>query len=189
MKQPEKLILASQSPRRREILKEARINFSIQTKATEEIYPSWLPIPEIPEYLARLKAEPFKSEIQNEVVITADTVVILEKQVIGKPISYDNAFTLLRALSGKKHEVITGVCIFSRKKEVLFSDLTEVYFKKLEDSEIHFYLENYKPFDKAGSYGIQDWMGCIGVTKIVGSFYNVMGLPIHKVIYELEKFV
>lgn len=188
MKINTKLILASGSPRRQQILKEAGIIFFIKTKPTPEDYPANLTPEEIPEFLARKKAFPFLGEISEEIVISADTVVILDGEVIGKPADFDDAFQMLKKLSGKKHRVTTGVCIASKEKQISFSDHTDVYFKVLSDDDINYYLNNYKPYDKAGAYGIQEWIGYIGIEKINGSFYNVMGLPVHLVIDHLKEF-
>jgi septum formation protein len=184
-----KLILASGSPRRKQILEEAGISFVVDFKNTPEAYPSDIPADEVAAYLARLKAEAFRSEINNdEVLITADTIVLDDHRILGKPADAKEAFDMLRSLSGKKHRVITGVCIFSLKKEVVFSDITEVYFSDLDDNQIDYYIKNFKPFDKAGAYGIQEWIGLIGIEKISGSYFNVVGLPIHRLYQELKKF-
>jgi septum formation protein len=181
-----KLILASNSPRRKQILEEAGIRFTVRVKDTPEIYPGSLNSREVPSYLARLKAKAF-SELHEETIITADTIVLLDEVILGKPSDYHEAFSMLKSLSGKKHEVITGVCLLNKNTEILFSDTTDVYFKNLSDAEINFYLEQYKPFDKAGSYGIQEWLGMVGIEKISGSYFNVMGLPIHKLHAELRR--
>jgi len=183
-----KLILASGSPRRKQILEEAGISFVVHNKNTPEEYPTHLPPEDVPVYLARLKAEAFRSEITDEIVITADTIVLNDHTILGKPVDAKEAFNMLRSLSGKKHRVITGVCLFSLKKEVVFSDTTEVYFSHLEDKQIQYYIDNYKPFDKAGGYGIQEWIGLVGIEKITGSYFNVVGLPIHKLYQELKNF-
>lgn len=186
--QPDKLILASGSPRRQFILKEAGINFLIRTKDTPEDYPEYLPPHEVPVYLARKKAKPFFPELSDETVLTADTVVILNDDIIGKPANEQEAFQMLRQLSGNKHTVVTGVCLINREKEKTFAEQSDVYFKELSDEEIWHYVTNYKPLDKAGAYGVQDWIGMVAITRIDGSFYNVMGLPIHRVLPELQKF-
>lgn len=186
--QPEKLILASGSPRRQFILKEAGINFLIKTKNTPEDYPDDLDPQEVPVYLARKKAKPFLPEISDETVLTADTVVILNDDIIGKPANEQEAFQMLRQLSGNKHTVVTGVCLINREKEKTFAERSDVYFKELSDEEIWHYVKNYKPLDKAGAYGVQDWIGMVAITRIDGSFYNVMGLPIHRLLPELQEF-
>jgi len=186
-----KLILASNSPRRQSLMAEAGLEYELSVPAeNEEEFPEDLYSGDVPAYLAKRKAESFEGQIEkNEIVITADTLVILDERVLGKPGNYKEAFEMLSALSGCKHKVITGVCIKSRKKEVVFSDSTDVWFKKLSEKEIHYYIEEFKPYDKAGAYGIQEWIGYIGVERIEGSFFNVMGLPIHMVYSELEKFI
>jgi len=170
---------------------EAGLEYELSVPAeNEEEFPEDLYSGDVPAYLAKRKAESFEGQIEkNEIVITADTLVILDERVLGKPGNYKEAFEMLSALSGCKHKVITGVCIKSRKKEVVFSDSTDVWFKKLSEKEIHYYIEEFKPYDKAGAYGIQEWIGYIGVERIEGSFFNVMGLPIHMVYSELEKFI
>jgi septum formation protein len=183
-----KLILASGSPRRKQILEEAGISFDVKNKNTPEEYSPLLPAEDVPVFLARLKAEAFRSEIKDEIVITADTIVLKDHKILGKPADAKEAFSMLRSLSGIKHSVITGVCLFSLKKEVVFSDMTEVYFSHLEDKQIQYYIDNFKPFDKAGGYGIQEWIGMVGIEKISGSYFNVVGLPIHKLYKELKNF-
>jgi septum formation protein len=185
---PSKLILASGSPRRQQLLKDAGVNFTIKVKDTKEIYPSTIPPEEVPVFLAQLKAHAFKEEVTDEIILTADTVVIIHGQILGKPADEEEAIHMLRTLSGNIHEVVTGVCIFSKSKERIFKDVSEVYFKKLSEEDIFTYVRKYKPFDKAGAYGIQEWIGLIGIEKINGSYFNVMGLPVHKVIEELRKF-
>ena len=182
------LILASNSPRRKQLMHDMGLEFIVRTKNTDESFPDDMPFYEVPVYLAEKKAQAFKDEIKNEILIAADTVVIIENNILNKPADHKEAFEMLKMLSGNKHEVITGVCLLSSDKKVLFSDLTEVYFKQLSDEEINFYIEKFKPFDKAGSYGAQEWMGMIGVEKIIGSYFNVMGLPVQKVYEELVKF-
>jgi septum formation protein len=182
------LILASNSPRRQQLLKEAGINFLIQTKDTAENYPEDIPLQDVPLFLAKLKADPFRKEITHETVLTADTIVLIENKILGKPANEQEAEEMLTLLSGKMHQVITGVCIFNKEKEIVFSDVTEVYFKELSSRDISYYVSTYQPMDKAGAYGIQEWIGLTGVEKINGSYFNVMGLPIHRVIDELKKF-
>lgn len=188
-KQPEKLILASGSPRRQQILQEAGISFSINTKDTPEDYPQDLPVEEIPSYLAWKKAKPFLTELSDETILTADTIVILAGEVIGKPENEKDACQMLKKLSGNCHTVITGVCIVNQNKKVIFSEKSKVYFRELSNEEIAHYVNTYKPLDKAGAYGVQDWIGMVAITRIEGSFYNIMGLPIHKVLKELEAFM
>lgn len=162
--------------------------FSVQTKNVPEDFPEDMPVAEVPVYLARKKAMAFKEEIQNELIIAADTVVIIEGKILNKPANQQEAAEMLSLLSGKMHEVITGVCLFSGNKTFTFSDRTEVYFKNLTEEEINFYVTYYRPFDKAGAYGAQEWMGMIAVEKIVGSYFNVMGLPVHLVYKYLQSW-
>jgi septum formation protein len=184
------IILASQSPRRRHLLHQAGIEFTAMSSGAEETYPEGLTPDEIALFLARKKADHFNTYLEDEknIVITADTLVILDGHIIGKPDDYDGAVEMLRRLSGRVHQVVTGVAIRSKQKSVAFTDWTEVSFKELTEAEIRFYLDNYKPYDKAGSYGIQEWIGYIGVTSVKGSFFNVMGFPIHRVYAELHNF-
>ena len=184
-----KIILASGSPRRQQFLKELELDFEIRLKEIEEIYPDHLKAEEITNFLAKLKASAFENELQdNEVLITSDTIVWLDNKALGKPIDASHAVRMLTEMSGKTHKVITSVCIKSTKKEVVFHDETLVTFTDLSLDEIEFYLKNYKPFDKAGSYGIQEWIGLIAIEKIEGSYANVVGLPTHKLYKELMNF-
>ncbi|QIA08897.1 Maf-like protein [Draconibacterium halophilum] len=184
-----KFILASKSPRRQELLKSLGIDFEVQTKDVDESYPNHLPPDKIPVYLAEKKAKAFTNGLNNnDLLITADTIVVLNDHVLEKPVDYDHAFQMLSALSGRIHEVITGVCLSSTKKSVVFSSLTNVQFKKLTNAEIDYYINTFKPYDKAGAYGIQEWIGSIGISHIEGSFYNVMGLPLQKLYEEFQKF-
>ena len=184
-----KIILASKSPRRRQLLEGLDIPFEVIIHEVDEIFPDGLPMEEIPVYLAKLKAEPFSEELSHDaLVITADTIVWIEGTVLGKPNDYEHAAAMLRQLSGRKHIVVTGVCLTSREKQVTFSASTDVYFKNLSDSEIDYYLQNYHPYDKAGSYGVQEWIGYIAITGIEGSYFNVMGLPVQRLHEELLKF-
>lgn len=176
------IILASGSPRRQDFLRDLGLNFEIRLKEVEETYPDHLQAEEIADYLAELKAGAFIDELEPEdILITGDTVVWFNGQILHKPKNPEEAFKMLKSLSGNSHQVISSACITSLKKQQVFHDLTQVYFKELTDEEIHFYIEQFQPFDKAGAYGIQEWIGQIGIEKIEGSFYNVMGLPIAKV--------
>ncbi|WP_456461020.1 Maf family nucleotide pyrophosphatase [Lutibacter sp.] len=182
------IILASSSPRRQELFKKLGIDFAIKTKEIEENYPSNLKEEEITNYLAILKANAFENEInENEFVITSDTIVWHKDSALEKPKNEKQAIEMLQKLSGTHHKVITSVCIKTTKVQKVFFDTTIVHFKHLTKDEIEFYIKNYKPFDKAGAYGIQEWIGFIGVTKIEGSYFNVMGLPVHKLYEELLK--
>lgn len=182
------IILASGSPRRLQFLKDLKLDFNIRLKEVEEIFPNDLKGKKITEFLARLKASPFTNLKENDILITADTIVWYNNQMIGKPKSEQDAINMLHRLSGKKHKVFSSVCLKSKDKEVVFSDTTTVYFKKFTDAEINYYVSNFMPLDKAGSYGIQEWLGYIGVKKIKGSFFNVMGFPVHKFYKELLQF-
>lgn len=182
------IILASNSPRRQELIKSLDIPFSIKTKEVEEIYPKELKHSEITDFLANLKATPFKKELkENELLITSDTIVWINKRALGKPKNYEEAFQMLKEISNNKHEVITSICITSKSFQKTVNDTTSVNFRELSDEEIDYYINTYKPFDKAGAYGIQEWIGKIGITKIEGSYFNVMGFPVHKLYKELSK--
>jgi len=182
------IILASASPRRHELFKELGVNFSIKVKEIEENYHEDLKEDEITNYLCKLKADAFTNEIlENDIIITADTIVWLNNKALEKPKNAEDAIKMLQELSGKKHKVFSSFCIKTKKSENIISDVTLVSFKKLSLKEIEFYVENYQPFDKAGAYGIQEWIGLIGVTQIEGSYFNVMGLPVHKLYEELMK--
>lgn len=184
-----RIILASGSPRRQQFLKELDVDFEIQLKYIEEIYPEHLQAEEITNFLAKLKAEAFVSDLQNnDILITSDTIVWLNNKALGKPKDYEDAFEMLTEMSGKTHKVITSVCIKTTEKEVVFHDETLVTFAELSPEEIKYYLNNYKPFDKAGSYGIQEWIGLVAIQKIEGSYANVVGLPTHRLYEELMKF-
>jgi septum formation protein len=185
------VILGSQSPRRQYLLKELGIKFDVKLKQmVQENYPDDLTGEEIPLYLARKKADAFDDELKEKMlVITADTVVWKDGQVLQKPKDQKEAFDTLRFLSGTVHQVYTGVCIRTIHRSKAFYSRTDVYFKKLTDKEIWYYIDKYEPYDKAGSYGIQEWLGYIGVEKIEGSFFNVMGLPVQELYVELSNFL
>lgn len=184
------LLLASKSPRRRELLKLLDIPFEIaEVRDINEEYPVELPKAEVPAFLSKLKADAYLSELkEGDVLITADTVVILDNEIIGKPKDLKDAKDMLKKLSGRVHRVVTGVTLTTTKKSATFSTVTDVSFSLLTDEEIDYYVEKYKPLDKAGAYGIQEWIGAVGVAGIDGSFYNVMGLPIHRLYNELLIF-
>jgi len=183
-----KLILASASPRRQFLLKEIGLEFTVDPPHIDESFPSDMPIEKVPSYLAEKKAKALLSKIKDEIVLASDTVVILGKQILNKPADRAEAIQMLTDLSGHKHTVITAVCLLSGTKSDCFEDRTEVTFKKLSQEEIEFYVDNYKPYDKAGAYGAQDFIGMIAIEKIVGSYFTVMGLPIHKVYERLQVF-
>lgn len=188
------IILASQSPRRKQLLEWAEIDFEVIVKATDESYPSNLAVEEVPVFIAREKAlavqafaqSAYHAEHQKEIIIAADTVVVLGETIIGKPASREEAIATLTSLSGKEHRVITGVVILHGQKEVAFADITKVWFHELTQEQIEFYIDKYQPYDKAGAYGIQDWIGVVGIKAIEGDFYNVMGLPVSRVVQQLQ---
>ena len=184
-----KIILASNSPRRKELLSGLGIKYEVKTlPGIEETYPDTLKAEEIPLYIAKEKAAAYRDAMrQDELIITADTIVWLDGIVMGKPKDEEDARRMLRNLSGKTHQVITGVCITTVRFQKSFSTVTEVTFAELSDEEIDSYVRNYRPMDKAGSYGIQEWIGFIGVQEISGSYFNVMGLPIQRLYKELSK--
>jgi septum formation protein len=185
------IILASRSPRRQYLLKEVGINFEVIVRDVEEIWPPDLYREEIPRYLCKLKAAAFDMAefTDNTIIITADTMVLLNDQVVGKPVDRDDAIDILKRLSGNKHEVITGVCLKGKNKESVFHVESDVYFRCFSDAEIEWYVDHYQPYDKAGAYGIQEWIGYVGIEKINGSFFNVMGLPTQRLYVELCKFI
>ena len=184
------LILASNSPRRRELLAGLDVDFEVKViDGVNESYPGDLPAADIAGYIAAEKAGAYKDELTDgNLVITADTVVVLGDTVLGKPKDFDDARRMLRLLSGKVHHVVTGVCLTSKDKQKRFSVTTDVAFRELSDEEIDYYVDKYKPLDKAGAYGIQEWIGYVGVTSIRGSYFNVMGLPVQRIYEELLKF-
>ncbi len=172
------IILASGSPRRQQFFKEMDLHYTIRLKEIEEIYPEHLQAEEITNFLAELKASAFENELkENDVLVTSDTIVWLNGKALGKPKGYDDAFQMLQQLANQTHEVITSVCLKSIDKTEVFHCVTKVTFSNLSDEAIKYYLDSYQPFDKAGSYGIQDWIGLIGISKIEGSYTNVVGLP------------
>lgn len=182
------LILASGSPRRQQFFKDLDLDFEIRLKEIEEVYPRELKAAEITDYLAALKASAFEGELQpNEILITSDTIVWHNNKALGKPKNQQDAFEILKSLSNTTHEVITSVCFKSTSETTVLNELTKVTFNELSDEAIDYYLENYKPYDKAGAYGIQEWIGFIGVSKIEGSYANVMGMPTDKVYEYLSK--
>ncbi|WP_317129097.1 Maf family nucleotide pyrophosphatase [Haloflavibacter putidus] len=184
-----KIILGSASPRRQQFLKDLGLSYSLQLKPVEEVYPKNLKPEEVAIYLAELKAKAFKENLGlNDLLITGDTIVCLNKKVLGKPKNSAEAKKMLLNLSGKEHQVISSVCLKNSLKTVSFYDSTKVFFKELTPTEIDFYIENFSPLDKAGAYGIQEWIGKIGVEKIEGSYFTVMGMPVHLLYRELLKF-
>jgi septum formation protein len=182
------IILASSSPRRQYLMKESGFIFTVEKPEVDETFPPELPVDQVAKYLAAKKAEYFRPRIHDEIIITADTVVVLGNQILNKPDDREDACRMLAMLSGKTHLVITGVCIISKEKEETFDDTTEVKFKQLTRAEIEFYVDKYEPYDKAGAYGAQDWIGMVAIEKITGSYFNVMGLPVHQVYQHLQNW-
>lgn len=186
---PYQLILGSGSPRRQELLKSLGFNFSVKPINADESFSDTLKAQEIPLYLSVKKANAYPEKLKaNELLITSDTIVWCENKVLNKPADFNEGKQMLTMLSGKMHQVFTAVCLKSSNKEVVFYDESKVYFKNLTNEEIEYYLTNFSPYDKAGGYGVQDWIGYIGIEKIEGSFYNVMGLPVKHLYEELIKF-
>ncbi len=181
------IILASKSPRRQELLSLLGLDFRVVLKEVDESYPEDLSPAEIAVYIAEKKAKAFDEELNGEIVITADTLVVIDGQILGKPDDEAHAFEILSLLSGRRHEVITGVCILKDHQYHSFYEVSEVYFKAFTAEEIRYYIANGNPMDKAGAYGIQEWIGLIGIDKIAGSYTNVVGLPTHRLYEELKK--
>ncbi len=184
------LILASGSPRRQQFFKDLDLDFEIRLKEIEEVYPNHLKAEEITNFLAQLKANAFEGELKaKDILITSDTIVWHQNQCLGKPKDYENAFQMLQLLSNATHEVITSVCFKTVDKTETFFEVTKVTFTTLSEEEIRYYLDHYKPFDKAGSYAIQEWIGYVGISKIEGSYTNVVGMPMHGVYEKLNSFL
>ncbi|MEO6719655.1 MAG: Maf family protein [Ferruginibacter sp.] len=182
------IILASQSPRRKQLLEWAEVSFEIIVQETDESYPPHLPPQEVAIHIARNKALAVKQYVRpSKPILAADTIVVLGKRIIGKPKNREDAIAILQHLSGNKHQVITGVVIFFNDREIAFSDTTDVDFHPLSIAEIEFYVDKYKPYDKAGAYAIQEWIGVVGIKSVSGDFYNVMGLPVSRVVKALEQ--
>lgn len=186
------IVLASRSPRRKQLLEWAEIDFDILVKETDESFPTELSVTEVPVHIARNKAlavqqsDIYKRYESGNIIVAADTIVVLDNSIIGKPVDEEEAIKILTRLSGKIHHVITGVVMMTDRKEIAFSDTTEVSFHELSSEQINYYVENYKPLDKAGAYAIQEWIGVTGIKSIKGDFYNVMGLPVSRVVKELQ---
>lgn len=185
------IILASNSPRRRELLSGLDVDYEVRILDNiDESYPNDIPLEDVAEYLAIKKANSYTNGLfDNEILITADTIVLIDNEIYGKPKDKADALRMLNGMSNKTHRVITGVCLVSTQKSVSFSSTTSVTFGSLDEGEINYYIDKYKPYDKAGSYGVQEWIGYVGVKHIEGSYYNVMGLPIFRVYEELKKLV
>jgi len=185
------VILASASPRRKLLLEEMDVEFTVFTKNVQEDYPDSFTAPEVAKHLSEIKASAFADNelLPNKLLITADTVVAIGNEILGKPSDEKDAAEMLRKLSAGEHEVITGVCLRTVKKKYSFTVVTKVFFKELSEAEINYYITKFKPFDKAGAYGIQEWIGHAAIEKIEGSYFNVMGLPTHRLYEELLKFI
>ncbi len=189
------IILASSSPRRKLLLEWAEVPFEVVTKPVNEDFPEGLPVEDVPVFIARQKAievnkflnEAYHHQHINKAILAADTIVALGSEIIGKPLGYKHAIQILKSLSGKTHRVITGVVIHYKTHEIAFSDITSVEFHPITDEQIEFYVNKYEPFDKAGAYAIQEWIGVVGIKCVQGDFYNVMGLPVSRVVQELGK--
>jgi septum formation protein len=183
------LLLASNSPRRQQLLRDAGFDFTVKVKPTEEDYPEDMPAVEVPVFLARKKAEAFRSELNGQIILTADTIVVIDGEILNKPADAEEASMMLNKLSGRQHQVMTGVCIMTDERTETFVDIANVFFKELTEEEINYYILTCKPFDKAGSYGVQDFIGMVGIPRMEGSYFTVMGLPVHKVYEELKKYI
>ncbi|MCK9628728.1 MAG: Maf family nucleotide pyrophosphatase [Bacteroidales bacterium] len=186
-----RVVLASSSPRRRLLLEGLDLVFTVEVNNDiPEVFDSSMDINMVPEHLAKLKSSGFGRQLDNnEILVTADTLVLCEGKILGKPTDRSEAFQMLKMLSGNRHTVLTGVCIRDNCKETSFTSETIVYFRDLGDDEIYYYIDNYAPYDKAGAYGAQDWIGYAGISRIEGSYFNVMGLPIQRLYAELEKLL
>lgn len=189
LKLSQNLILASNSPRRSEIMTNAGFVFTKEVRETDETFSTEIPLEEVAAYLAKQKVNEFLMDSNNKIVLCADTVVICEKEIMNKPKDFKEAFVMLKKLNGKTHEVVTGVAILVNGEIISFSDKTKVTFNNLNDVEIEYYVKACRPFDKAGAYGIQEFIGMVGIEKLEGSFYTVMGLPIHKVYQNLKPYL
>lgn len=185
----QKIILASQSPRRKQLLEWAEIEFAVEVSAADEHFSEDMPVEEIPVFIARNKAKAVQQKhIDGPLILAADTIVVLENKVINKPANREESVKILQQLSGKTHHVITGVVLLQQEKEISFADITQVSFHPLTIEQIVFYVDKYQPYDKAGAYAIQEWIGVVGIQSINGDFYNVMGLPVSRVVQQISKF-
>ncbi|RIV19799.1 septum formation protein Maf [Fibrisoma montanum] len=182
------LVLASGSPRRKQLLTDAGFSFTVETRPTDEFFPADMPVGDVAEYLARQKADQFRADLGDRLVLCADTVVILDNEILNKPTDATDAHRMLRSLSGRSHRVRTGVCLLAPDTAISFTDETTVWFADLTDAEIDYYIRECHPFDKAGSYGAQDFVGLVGISRLDGSFYTVMGLPTHRVYQALKPY-
>lgn len=185
----QKIILASQSPRRKQLLEWAEVKFDVITSDADESFSVDMPVEEIPVFIARNKATAVQQKLNSDaIILAADTIVVLNNKVINKPSDRNEAIEMLRSLSGNEHRVITGVILLKNDKEISFADVTHVFFHELTDEQIFFYVDKYQPYDKAGAYAIQEWIGVTGIKSINGDFYNVMGLPVSRVLQQLKHF-
>lgn len=185
----EKIILASQSPRRKQLLEWAEVPFDVYVKETDEAYPEGMPIEDVPVFIAKNKALAVSNDLHpHQLILAADTIVVLKDEIIGKPRDRQDAIDILSRLSGNMHKVITGVYLVKEGKETSFADVTDVYFHELSKEQIEFYVDQYKPYDKAGAYAIQEWIGVVGIRSVAGDFYNVMGLPVSRVVRALAMY-
>lgn len=182
------IILASQSPRRKQLLEWSEINFEIVVAGTDESFPENLSASNIAIHIAKEKAKAVQQKVPDKIIIAADTIVVLNGEIIGKPVDRNDAIRILSKLSGNHHKVITGVVIMKNEKLVAFADTTDVEFHQLTQGQVEYYVDNYKPYDKAGAYAIQEWIGVVGIKSIKGDFYNVMGLPVSRVVQALTDF-
>ncbi|MBR6759702.1 MAG: septum formation protein Maf [Alistipes sp.] len=186
-----RLILASQSPRRQQLLSDAGLRYELAPRfECDELFPDDMAADDVAGYLSRLKSEAYPAELgEGDILLTADTVVVVDNDILGKPSSREEAIAMIRSMSGREHKVITGVTLRSKSAAKTFSVCSDVVFRTLSDEEIAYYVDNYRPMDKAGAYGIQEWIGYVGIERINGSFYNVMGLPVQRVYVELDTFL
>ncbi len=182
------LILASNSPRRQQLLRDAGFEFSVRVKDTNEDFPSTMPASEVPAFLAQKKAEAFRQDLDNQIILTADTIVVVDNEILNKPKDASEASLMLKKLSGRQHQVITGVCLMTKESTETFIDIANVFFRELTNQEIEYYIQTCKPFDKAGSYGVQDFIGMVGIPRMEGSYFTVMGLPVHRVYDALKPY-
>jgi septum formation protein len=186
----ERIVLASQSPRRKQLLEWAEVDFDIFVRSTDETYPGGMAVSEVPVHIARQKALVVQAELnQDQLILAADTIVVIGQKIIGKPSDRQHAIDILTELSGIVHQVITGVVLLKGQREIAFSDTTHVQFHNLSQEQIRFYVDKYKPYDKAGAYAIQEWIGVTGIKTISGDFYNVMGLPVSRVVQALHNWL
>ncbi|MCU0338827.1 MAG: Maf family protein [Spirosomaceae bacterium] len=183
------LTLASNSPRRKQLLQELGFRFEVEVRPTDETFPDTMPVSLVPSFLATQKAIQFSSDIAHRLILCADTIVVVDQEILNKPQDTTEAYTMLRKLSGRAHEVMTGVALLSGDDCQTETDVAKVHFKTLSDAEIHHYIAHFRPFDKAGGYGIQEWIGMIGIERIEGSFYTIMGLPVHRVYALLQPYL